>query len=178
MLSRASLVRRARRIRLLILDVDGVLTDGHLLYGPAGEVLEKFHIHDGLALVAWRKAGLSLAVLSGRRSRAVARRMADLGIAALYQGVTRKLPKYRTLLRVFHCEDHEVAVMGDDLTDLPLLTRAGLAIAPANAVPEVKAEADLVTRRKGGNAAVREAVEVILRARGQWGPLVRQRRNG
>ncbi len=178
MLSRASLVRRARRIRLLILDVDGVLTDGHLHYGPAGETLERFHIHDGLALAAWRKAGLSLAVLSGRRSRAVARRMADLGIATLYQGVSRKLPRYEALLRMFRFQDDEVAVMGDDLTDLPLLARAGLAIAPANAVPEVKGEADLVTRRKGGSGAVREAVEVILRAQGRWGVLVREWRGG
>jgi len=170
---RSSLVRRARRIRLLVLDVDGVLTDGQLLYGPRGEALKRFDIHDGLALAAWTKVGLFAAVLSGRRSSAVTRRMAELGIEAVYEGLKEKLPKYNALLDRFACHDREVAVMGDDLTDLPLLARAGLAIAPANAVPEVKARAHVVTRRGGGRGAVREAVETILRAQGRWASLVR-----
>ncbi len=169
----SSLVRRARRIRLLVLDVDGVLTDGQLLYGPRGEALKRFDIHDGLALVAWKKAGLFAAVLSGRRSSAVARRMAELGIEAVYEGLKQKLPKYKALLDLFSCHDLEVAVMGDDLTDLALFARAGLAIAPANAVAEVKAQAHFITRRGGGRGAVREAVETILRAQGRWTSLVR-----
>lgn len=179
MLSRSSLVRRrARGIRLLVLDVDGVLTDGELLYGPAGEALKRFHIHDGLAMVAWKKCRRSLAVLSGRRSKAVARRMAELGIEPVYQGVTRKLLKYKLILHQFRCRNRDVAVMGDDLTDLPLLLRAGLAIAPSNAVPEVRAQAHLVTRRAGGRGAVREAIETILRAQGRWSRRVQEYRDG
>ena len=178
MLSRSSLVKRARHIRLLVLDVDGVLTDGQLLYGPNGEALTRFHIHDGLALAAWRKMGLSLAALSGRRSGAVAHRLAEFGIEVVYQGVSRKLKMYRTILSRFHCLDQGAAVMGDDLTGLPLFLRAGLAIAPANAVPEVRAQADMVTRREGGKGAVREAVEMILHAQGRWAGLVQEYREG
>jgi len=176
MASRPGLTRRARSIRLLILDVDGVLTDGQLLYGSSGEALKRFHIHDGLAFVAWKRAGHSVAVLSGRRSRAVARRMAELGVTGVHQGLARKGPAYQALLGRLGCQDEEVAVMGDDLTDLPLLARAGLAIAPANAVREVKARAHLVTRLAGGMGAVREAVETILRAQGRWEGLVREYR--
>lgn len=178
MLSRASRVRRARRIRLLILDVDGVLTNGQLLYGPGGETLKGFDAHDGLALTAWKRSGLSLAVLSGRRSSAVARRMAELGIRELYQGLGSKLNKYWLLLRYSGYRDAQVAVMGDDLPDLALMIRAGLAIAPANAVHEVKAQAHVVTRCTGGTGAVREAIELILRAQGRWGPLVEEYRKG
>ena len=169
-----SLAGRARRIRLLVLDVDGVLTDGQLLYGRDGESLKGFDIHDGLALVAWKQSGFLLAVLSGRRSSASARRLAELGLEEVYQGLAKKHPKYIDILQRLNCRDHEVAVVGDDLPDLPLMTRAGLAIAPANAVPEVKAQAHVVTRRAGGQGAVREAIELILRAQGRWNHLVRR----
>jgi 3-deoxy-D-manno-octulosonate 8-phosphate phosphatase (KDO 8-P phosphatase) len=161
---------RASRIRLLVLDVDGVLTDGGLLYGPSGEDRKRFHVHDGLALVAARQAGLQVAVLSSRASAAVARRMAELGVGEVLQGVGDKASALDALRERLGLETAEVAVMGDDLPDLGAMGRAGLALAPANAVPEVKRAAHWVGRRRGGDGAVREAVEMLLKARRRWPP--------
>ncbi len=161
---------RAARIRLLILDVDGVLTDGGLVYGPSGEETKRFHVHDGLALVAARKAGLQVAVLSSRASAAVTRRMAELGVTEVHQGVSDKAPALESLCERLGVKAGEVAMMGDDLPDLAAMARAGLALAPANAVAEVKRAADWVARRRGGEGAVREAVEMLLKARRAWPP--------
>jgi 3-deoxy-D-manno-octulosonate 8-phosphate phosphatase (KDO 8-P phosphatase) len=161
---------RAARIRLLVLDVDGVLTDGGLLYGPSGEETKRFHVHDGLALVAARKAGLQVAVLSSRASAAVTRRMAELGVTEVHQGVSDKAAALRSLCERLGVQDTEVAMMGDDLPDLSAMARAGMALAPANAVAEVKRAADWVARRRGGDGAVREAVEMLLKARRAWPP--------
>ena len=161
---------RAARIRLLVLDVDGVLTDGGLLYGPSGEETKRFHVHDGLALVAARKAGLLVAVLSSRASAAVTRRMAELGVTEVHQGVSDKEPALRSLCERLGVRHTEVAMMGDDLPDLSAMARAGMALAPANAVAEVKRAADWVARRRGGDGAVREAVEMLLKARRAWPP--------
>lgn len=162
--------RRARAIRLLVLDVDGVLTDGRLHYGPRGEEWKVFHVRDGLALVGAQRAGLRVAVLSGRESPAVSRRMADLGVSEVHQGIANKVEFLAALIRRLGLSPAEVAYMGDDLSDLPLLTTAGLALAPADAAPEVRGVAHWVARRSGGAGAVREAVEVILRARAAWPP--------
>jgi len=158
---------RLRRVRLLVLDVDGVLTDGGLYAGPDGE-WKRFHVHDGLALARAAAAGLPVAVVSSRRSEAVARRCAELGVAEVHQGVGDKLAVYEALRARHRCADADVAGMGDDLPDLPLLRRVGLAIAPADAVPAVRRAAHWVTRAPGGNGAVREALEALLRARGAW----------
>lgn len=162
--------RRARAIRLLVLDVDGVLTDGRLHYGPSGEEWKVFHVQDGLALVGAQRTGLQVAVLSQRASAAVSRRMADLGVREVHQGVANKGEFLAELIRRFGLTPAQVAYMGDDLSDLPLLTTVGLALAPADAVPEVRSAAHWVTPRSGGAGAVREAVEAILRARGAWPP--------
>ena len=159
---------RAAHIRLLVLDVDGVLTDGRLVYGPDGETSKRFHVHDGLAMVAAARAGLELAVISGRASEAVARRMAELGIAEVHQGVGDKAAALGALLARRGLGRHEVAVMGDDLPDLPLMRQAALALAPADAVAEVRRAAHWRSRRRGGEGAVREAIEWILRARNAW----------
>lgn len=161
---------RVSRIRLLVLDVDGVLTDGGLLYGLSGEESKRFHVHDGLALVAARQAGLQVAVLSSRASAAVARRMAELGVGEVHQGVADKASALDALRERLGLETAEIAVMGDDLPDLGAMGRAGLALAPANAVPEVKRAAHWVARRRGGDGAVREAVEMLLKARRLWPP--------
>ena len=161
---------RARAIRLLVLDVDGVLTDGRLVYGPTGEEHKVFHVQDGLAIQAARSAGLIVAVISSRASPAVSRRMADLGVLEVHQGATDKAAILDGLLRRQGVGLKETAYMGDDLPDLPLLTRVGLALAPASAVAEVKRAAHWVGRRAGGGGAVREAVEAILKARGAWPP--------
>lgn len=161
---------RAKAIRLLILDVDGVLTDGRLVYGPAGEELKVFHVQDGLAIVGAQSSGLVVAVISGRASPAVSRRMADLGILEVHQGADDKQTILEALLRRQGVTPRETAYMADDLPDLPLLRRVGLALAPANAAAEVKQVAHWVGRRTGGEGAVREAVEAILKARGGWPP--------
>jgi len=165
-----SLTDRARRIRLLVLDVDGVLTDGGLFYGAAGEEGKRFDVHDGLAMVAARRSGLAIAVISGRASPAVAQRMKELGVAEVHQGVDDKAAVLSALLARQGLSRAEVAVMGDDLPDLPALAQAGLALAPANAVTEVKRAAHWVARHGGGGGAVREAIELILRARKSWPP--------
>lgn len=154
----------------MLLDVDGVLTDGRLHYGPRGEERKVFHVRDGVALVGARRAGLKVAVLSGRASAAVSRRMADLGVREVHQGIVSKPGFFRKLIRRFGLAPAQVAYMGDDLPDLPLLTAVGLALAPADAAPEVQKIAHWVARRPGGAGAVREAVEAILRARGAWPP--------
>ncbi len=161
---------RAARVRLLVLDVDGVLTDGGLLYGAAGEEIKRFDVHDGWALVAARRAGLAVCVISGRASAAVTRRMAELGITEVHQGIVDKPGRLREIVARLGLAPSEVAVMGDDLPDMPLLRSAGLALAPANAVPEVRQAAHWVTRRPGGHGAAREAIEMILKARKAWPP--------
>ena len=161
---------RAARIRLLILDVDGVLTDGGLLYGASGEETKRFHVHDGLALVAARKAGLQVAVLSSRASAAVTRRMTELGVSEVHQGVADKASALVALCERLGVPPSAVAMMGDDLPDLVAMGRVGLALAPANAVAEVKRAAHWVARHRGGDGAVREAVEMLLKARRAWPP--------
>ncbi|HEX7217017.1 MAG TPA: HAD-IIIA family hydrolase [Methylomirabilota bacterium] len=161
---------RASRIRLLVLDVDGVLTDGGLVYHASGEETKRFHVHDGFALVAALQAGLQIAVLSGRASAAVTRRLAELGVAEVHQGVTDKVAALDSLRERLGLASREVAVMGDDLPDLPAMARAGMALAPANAVTEIKRMAHWIARRRGGDGAVREAVEMLLKARRSWPP--------
>jgi 3-deoxy-D-manno-octulosonate 8-phosphate phosphatase (KDO 8-P phosphatase) len=161
---------RASQIRLLILDVDGVLTDGVLLYGASGEETKRFHVRDGLAIQAARRAGLEIAVVSGRASAAVTRRMSELGVVEVHQGVADKESLLRGLLARLGVKAAETAVMGDDLLDLPLMRIAGLAMAPSDAVPEVRRGADWVARAAGGHGAVREAVELLLRSRKAWPP--------
>jgi 3-deoxy-D-manno-octulosonate 8-phosphate phosphatase (KDO 8-P phosphatase) len=158
---------RLRRIRLVVLDVDGVLTDGALYYGPDGE-WKRFHVHDGLALSRAVAAGLAVAIVSARRSEAVARRCTELALPEVHQGVRDKLAVYEAVRTRHGCRDAEVAGIGDDVTDLPLLRRVGLSAAPADAVPEVRAAVDWVTAAAGGQGAVRELLEAILRARGAW----------
>ncbi|HKW91184.1 MAG TPA: HAD hydrolase family protein [Methylomirabilota bacterium] len=161
---------RASRIRLLVLDVDGVLTDGGLVYGASGEETKRFHVHDGLALAVALRAGLQVAVLSSRASAAVTRRMSELGVTEIHQGVADKAQVLEALRERLGLRAAEVAVMGDDLPDLPAMGKAGLALAPANAVAEVKRAAHWVARRRGGDGAVREAVEMLLKARRAWPP--------
>ncbi|HSL52389.1 MAG TPA: HAD-IIIA family hydrolase [Candidatus Deferrimicrobiaceae bacterium] len=161
---------RASRVRLLVLDVDGVLTDGGLFVSASGEEAKRFHVHDGLALVAARRAGLQIAVLSSRASAAVTRRMAELGVSEVHQGVADKAGALDALRERLGLAVAEVAMMGDDLQDLPAMGRAGLALAPANAAAEVRRAAHWVARRRGGDGAVREAVEMLLKARRAWPP--------
>ncbi|HWQ32203.1 MAG TPA: HAD hydrolase family protein [Blastocatellia bacterium] len=159
-------LERARRIRLLLLDCDGVLTDGSLIYLADGERVSVesriFHIHDGHALKLARQAGLRTGIISGRSSAALAARARELQVDYLYQGNDDKLAAYKEIRAAEGLTDTEIAYIGDDLPDLPLLQRVGLAIAVADAVRDVRECAHLVTKRNGGRGAVREAVEFIL----------------
>ena len=156
---------RAARVRLVVFDVDGVFTDGRLYYGPGGEELKVFHVHDGQGVKRLLKSGVAAAVISGRDSAAVSRRMQDLGIAHVFQGVEDKLPIFERLLKKLGLEPEEVACVGDDLPDLPLLAAAGFAIAVANALPAVRTKAHYVTSATGGAGAVREMCDLIIAAR-------------
>lgn len=156
---------RAARVRLVVFDVDGVFTDGRLYYGPSGEELKVFHVHDGQGVKRLLRQGVAAAVISGRDSAAVSRRMQDLGIAHVFQGDEDKLPIFERLLKKLALKPEETACVGDDLPDLPLLEAAGLAIAVANALPAVRAKAHLVTGAMGGAGAVREVCDLILAAR-------------
>lgn len=159
---------RAAQITWLVLDVDGVLTDGRLYLGGQGEVMQAFHVQDGLGLRLWACAGHQTVVMTGRVSAAVTRRCAELGMAHVYQGVRDKRGVLEGLLREHGVEAARVCVCGDDLLDVPLMQVAGLAAAVGDAVPDVRAAAHLVTERGGGSGAVRELIEVLLRAQQVW----------
>jgi 3-deoxy-D-manno-octulosonate 8-phosphate phosphatase (KDO 8-P phosphatase) len=160
-----AVLERARRIRLLVLDVDGVLTDGRLYLSPAGEELKVFHVRDGSGLVAVQRAGIAVAIVSGRDSAAVSRRAAELGIRHVRQGVTDKGAELDRLLAELGVEADETACVGDDTPDLPMLRRAGLAIGVADTHPALLEAAHWVTRAAGGRGAVREVCDLLLSAR-------------
>lgn len=164
----AQTAARLARIRLLAMDVDGTLTDGGVFFGDDGREWKRFHIHDGLGIVLASFVGLQIAWLTGRSSPLVERRARELGVTQLRQGVRDKAQTLAELAFRLQVAPDAVAFLGDDLNDLPALRAAGTAIAPANAVAEVKAAAHLVTSRAGGQGAVRDAIEAILRARGDY----------
>ena len=161
-------LERARRVKLMIFDVDGVLTDGRLWYGPAGEEIKAFHSFDGQGLKMLAKSGVGLALLSGRSSPAVAARARELGIEHVLQGIERKRESYEALLKRLALAQDASGYMGDDLVDLPVMLRCGLSFAPADAVTEVRRRVDRVLSLRGGSGVVREMVEMVLRARGDW----------
>jgi 3-deoxy-D-manno-octulosonate 8-phosphate phosphatase (KDO 8-P phosphatase) len=155
-------------IRCFCLDVDGVLTDGRLYVHDDGRAGRMFHTHDGFAIRWFQRLGGVVALLTGKRSPAVAARAAELGIQHVVQGSEDKLADLRGLLARLDLRPEQVAAIGDDLPDLPVLRHCGYPIAVANAVAEVKAAARLVTQRGGGHGAVREAMEHVLRETGRW----------
>lgn len=158
----------AARVELLLLDVDGVLTDGSILYADDGAELKRFHVRDGSGLKLWRLAGKRAAIVSGRKSVAVDRRAAELGLAPVLQGRDDKLAAFAEVLAATGLSAEQVCAVGDDLPDLPVLRRAGVAVAVADACPEVRAAADYVTMVPGGRGAVRDAIEWLLKLRGEW----------
>lgn len=163
-----ALARRCRALKLVLTDVDGVMTDGRVLFLPDGKEATAFNIRDGLGLVLARRAGLRTGLLSGRSSEVVARRAAELGMAVVRQGVRDKAAALREILGEQALAADEVAYVGDDVNDLPVLSEVGLSAAPADAPFEVRACAFMVLTARGGEGCVREFVEAILRARGDW----------
>jgi 3-deoxy-D-manno-octulosonate 8-phosphate phosphatase (KDO 8-P phosphatase) len=157
--------RTAHAIRLLILDVDGVLTDGRLYIGPRGEALKVFNVHDGHGLVLLQRAGVAVAIISARRSPMMAVRCRELGVRHLYQGVADKLGVFARLCARLKLAPAACACVGDDLQDLPVMRAAGLSFAVADAHREVRRAADIVTRLPGGRGAVREVCDYLLALR-------------
>jgi len=160
----AEVRERAGRLRLLLFDVDGVLTDGMILVHPDGSESKRFHVRDGTGIVWAHRAGLRTGVLSGRASLATAQRAAQLGMTVVRQDVAAKETVYADILREHGLTDAEVAYMGDDVLDLPVLSQVGLAAAPADAVDEVRRRVHWVSRARGGEGAVREFIEMVLDA--------------
>lgn len=161
----AGVNERAAGVELAVFDVDGVFTDGRLYYGARGEQLKAFHVRDGHGIKLLLRHGVQVAVISGRRSPAVTQRMRELKIRHLFQGRDDKLPVLNTLLRKLKLGWQQIACVGDDIVDLPLLESAGLAIAVADAQPELRAHAHYVTGARGGEGAVREVCDLLLAAR-------------
>ncbi len=160
-------VKRAKRIKMLLLDVDGVMTDGGVILGPGKMELKKFNIHDGMGVTLARAAGLLVGILTGRISEAVRKRAKELKIDEVHQGFFYKEEGYLAILKKRRLKDEEIAYVGDDLLDIPILKRAGLSICVANGVPEAKKVSHYVTRRRGGEGAVREVVDLLLTAMGK-----------
>ncbi len=155
-----------------MLDVDGVLTDGGIIHGTGGLEVKQFHVRDGSGLKLWHRAGKRSGLVTGRSSPVVDVRAAELGIGLVFQGAHDKLPAYRRLLAEAGVTPEQVCYVGDDLPDLPPLRQCGLAVAVADAVPEVLQEVQYVTQAPGGRGAVRETIELILRCQGAWQPVV------
>jgi 3-deoxy-D-manno-octulosonate 8-phosphate phosphatase (KDO 8-P phosphatase) len=171
-LEESDLRARAEKIRLLVLDCDGVLTDGSIVYDQRGGDIKRFFVRDGFAIRCWQRAGLRVAVISGRYSPSLAVRCRELDLSPVIQSAPNKEPAFRDVLSRCGVDADEVCVMGDDLPDLPIMLAAGLSIAVADADPEVTSRVDAVTESRGGRGAVREAIEQLLMYRGAWGDVI------
>jgi 3-deoxy-D-manno-octulosonate 8-phosphate phosphatase (KDO 8-P phosphatase) len=163
---------RAAKIKLILFDVDGVLTDGKILLHADGTESKQFDIKDGTGIVWAQRAGLTVGLLSARTSAATGQRAAQLGITLVHQGVASKLESYEQIVDSLLIDDEQVAYKGDDVLDLPVLGRVGLATAPADAVEEVRTHVHWVSAAKGGHGAARDLIEVILRAQDRWDALL------
>jgi 3-deoxy-D-manno-octulosonate 8-phosphate phosphatase (KDO 8-P phosphatase) len=153
---------------MLIMDVDGVLTDGKIIYASDGREIKHFNVRDGFGIRLAQRVGLKTAIITARCSEVVAQRSRELEITEVHLNALKKLPAYEKILETHQLNDEQVAYIGDDLVDLPLLRKAGLAIAVADAAPELIQVAHYVTQQPGGMGAVREVVELILKAQGTW----------
>ncbi len=163
------LTEKLKQIRLIISDVDGVFTDGSLYIGPKGEEFKRFHVLDGAGIALLKAVNFPMAVISGRNSAITTERMREIGLAEhLYQGNLAKLEPYRKIRAAHGLKDAEILYIGDDLVDLPLIRRAGVGVAVANAHPGVKDVADYVTRKEGGAGAVREIIDLLLTAQDKY----------
>ena len=157
---------------MILFDVDGVLTDGKILLHADGLESKQFDIKDGTAIVWAQRLGLTIGFLSARSSASTARRAAQLGVTLVHQGVASKLETYEQIVDELLLENEQVAYMGDDVLDLPVLLRAGLAAAPSDAAPDVRERVAWVSRARGGDGAARELIEMILKAQNKWDGLV------
>lgn len=163
-----SIFNKAKQVKLVIFDVDGVLTNGTLIYGPNGTESKMFHVHDGMGMRLLLKTGVEIAIITARSSDVVAKRMQDLQVKYVFQGCTDKVIAYDELKQKLNINDHEIAYVGDDLPDLPLLRRVGLAISVPNAPKFIQQYATWITQAKGGKGAAREVCELLMQAHGTY----------
>lgn len=166
------IIEKAREVKLLILDVDGVMTDGSIVYNDRGEESKSFNVRDGHGMKLLQRGGVDCALITARTSEVVLHRARNLGIELVYQGAFDKLKAYEDILKKTGLAPNQTAYVGDDVIDLPILKRAGFSVAVSDAVTEVKERVDYVTEAQGGRGAVREVVEIILKARGTWDELM------
>ena len=168
MIDEQALKEKIGKIRLLISDVDGVMTDGRIIYDNFGDEFKLFDVHDGLAAYLLKRGGIKLVVMTAKGSKLVKRRSKELKAAALYQKAWDKGKVYKKIRAKFRMKDEEICAVGDDLLDVPVFKQVGLAVAVANAVPEAKEAAHYVTQRSGGRGALRELIELLLKTQGKW----------
>mgnify|MGYP000212133578 CR=1 FL=1 len=159
---------KLKKIILVVMDVDGVLTDGRIILGSDGQEFKCFNVKDGHGIVLLHRAGIKTALITGRQSEAVEKRARELKIPLVFQNSKNKLETYQELKAATHAQDHQIAYIGDDLVDIPIMKRAGVAVAVADAHPQVKEVAHLVTEAPGGKGAVREFIELLLKAQDKW----------
>jgi len=172
-MTQITLEERASRIKLLLMDCDGVLTDGRIWLFDSGEEQKGFHTRDGLGLELWHRAGLKSGIISGRTSSAVERRAHGLRMSFVLQGVDDKRKAFAAILERARVTTGEVAFIGDDLNDIPLMLQSGLGVAVADAALEAREHAHYVTKLSGGQGAVREVIELILKHQGHWNDLIK-----
>ena len=163
-----SLLEKAKKIKLLLLDVDGVLTDGRIVYDSGGRDLKFFDVHDGLGVYLLKKAGIPTVLITARGSKAIKPRARDMRVEAIFSDISPKSAVIDKILKRFKVSLDEICFVGDDLVDLCLMKKVGFAIAVFNACPEIKTLAHYITLREGGRGAIREVVEIILKAKGRW----------
>ncbi|BBP43210.1 3-deoxy-manno-octulosonate-8-phosphatase KdsC [Thiosulfativibrio zosterae] len=163
-----ALTLKAKKIKLLLLDVDGVMTDNRLIYGDDGQEYKAFYTRDGHGMVMLQKSGIDIGIITGRKSQLVENRMRDLKVKHLYQGVPDKLPTFLELVEKLSLRMSEVAYVGDDILDLPILKRVGLSVTPADGDQEVKSRVDYISQFKGGQGCVREVCEIIMKSQDAW----------
>ena len=159
---------KAKKIKLLILDVDGILTDGRIVYTNSGDEMKSFDVTDGMGLALWHRADLKSAILTAKKSRIVSKRSKIMHIDKVYQNAFRKGEVFKKILSDFNLSSEEVCFIGDDVIDIPVLKAVGLAISVPGAMSEVKAEVDYITKKDGGRGAVREVIDMILKLQGRW----------
>lgn len=168
MLIHDTIANKAKKIKLLILDVDGVMTNNTLVYSDDGIESKSFYTRDGHGMVMLQKSNVDIGIITGRKSQLVTNRMRDLKVKHVYQGVPDKLPTFLKLVEELEINLDEIAYVGDDILDLPILMRIGLAITPADGDDEVKARVDYISKYNGGRGCVREVCEIIMRSQGSW----------
>ncbi len=173
----SNLVEKFKKIKMIITDVDGVLTSGDVTYTSDGKEIKSFNVLDGTGIKFAQRSGLVVVFLTGRESSIVAARAKELTVEEVHQKVWIKLDVYKDLLAKYKLKDEEVCCIGDDVLDLGMLKAAGLAVAVPNAIDEIKAVADMVTERSGGTGAVREVLDQIFKAQGKWDDLIQKYEN-